>query len=197
VSCAEKHGGVVYPPVYFPHAVHNPTSDRLVRADRGWKLAMVNALFQSLRMTGFRVIMGVSGHDVGTQITLIEEALRPVTADGRVRGVGLWEISLTGTPESDTDHAAKWETSSMMHYYPEQVDLSVLGDGPLAPDMAPPDGIGGLDPRVHASAAVGLRSAELAADAIGRKARELLESLAPGDRSFGIPGVTPEHWWLV
>jgi hypothetical protein len=30
----------------------------------------------------------------------------------------------------------------MMFFYPDLVDLSALGDGPLAPDMKPPDGIG-------------------------------------------------------
>jgi hypothetical protein len=58
----------------------------------------------------------------------------------------------------------------MMFFYPELVDMSELGSGPLAPDMKPPDGIGGLDPREHASAAVGKRSVEIAAQAIGEKA---------------------------
>ncbi len=197
VDCARKHGGVVYPPVYFPHAVHNPSTDRLVPEDRQWKLPMVSALFQQLRQTGFRVIVGVTGHDISTQIALIEEALRPVTADGKVRGIGLWEVSLSQGPESDADHAAKWETLNMMHYYPDRVDLGALGTGPLKLDMSPPDGILGLDPRKHASASVGRRNVELCADAIGRKARELLESLAPEDRGFGLPAISPAHWWCV
>ena len=42
----------------------------------------------------------------------------------------------------------------------ELVDMNELGTGPLAPDMKPPDGIGGLDPRTHASALVGGRNVE-------------------------------------
>jgi len=85
----------------------------------------------------------------------------------------------------------------MMFFYPELVDMSELGAGPLALDMAPPDGIGGLDPREHASAEVGRRNVELAVAAIGSKARELLASL-PGDkRSFGLEAISPEHWWMV
>ena len=36
-------------------------------------------------------------------------------------------------------------------FYPDLVDLSALGDGPLAPNRKAPDGTSGLDPRKHAS----------------------------------------------
>ncbi len=196
VKCAEQYGGVVYPPVYFPHAQHNG-DDGLIESDRGWKLQMVTELFQRLKMTGFRVIIGVSGHNIQTQMELFNEALKPATADGTVAGVGLWEMSLSRCKESSSDHAAKWETSNMMFFYPDSVDLSELGTGPLAPDMKPPDGIGGLDPREHASVEVGRRNVELCADAIGKKARELLDSLPEGQREFNIEAISPEHWWIV
>ncbi len=77
----------------------------------------------------------------------------------------------------------------MQFLYPDLVDLSALGDGPLAPDMKPPDGIGGQDPRKYASAEVGRRNIELAAQAIGRKAKELLESLPPDQRSFNLRAI--------
>jgi creatinine amidohydrolase len=197
VKCAEEYGGVVYPPVYFPHATHNPPSGQLREEDRGWKLAMVTSLFERLKQTGFRVIIGVSGHNIQTQIELYNEALKAVTADGTITGVGLWEVSLSDGPDSSTDHAAKWETSNMMFFYPDLVDMSQLGTGPLAPNMKAPDGIGGLDPREHASAEVGRRNAELAARAIAQKARELLASLPEGQRSFNLKAIRPEHWWMV
>jgi creatinine amidohydrolase len=197
VTCAEQHGGVVYPPVFFPYGRHRKGLQTLDEADREWKLPMVTALFERLKRTGFRVIIGVSGHNVQAQIALINEALRPVVADGTVAGIGLWEMSLSRGEESNSDHAAKWETSNMMFFYPDRVDMSELGSGPLAPNMKPPDGIDGLDPREHASAAVGQRNVELAAHAIGEKARELLASLPEHCRAFGLPAVSPEHWWSV
>jgi len=197
VKAAGTFGGVVYPPVYFPHAIHNPDTGELVSADRQWKLAMVTALFDRLKQTGFRVIIGVSGHNIQTQIELINEALKPVVADGTITGVGLWEMSLSRCDESASDHAAKWETSNMMFFYPDLVDMSQLGTGPLAPNMKPPDGIGGLDPREHASAEVGRRNVELAAEAIGKKAGELLESLPEDRRSFSLEAISPEHWWAI
>lgn len=197
VKCAEEYGGVVYPPVYFPHATHNHEKGVLLDADRTWKLEMVTALFEQLKRSGFRVIIGVSGHNIQTQIELVNEALKPVVADGTVTGIGLWEMSLSRCDESNSDHAAKWETSNMMFFYPELVNMTLLGSGPLAPNMRPPDGIGGLDPREHASAAVGERNVELASAAIGKKAIELLESLPEEHRAFGLAAVDPEHWWLV
>lgn len=186
VKCAENFGGVVYPPVYF-HAGF--MQEHLV--------PVITDLFQRLKKTGFRVIIGVSGHNIQAQIDMINKALEPVVADGSVAGIGLWEITLSQCEKSSTDHAAKWETSNMMFFYPDLVDMSQLGDGSLAPNMKPPDGIGGLDPREHASVDVGCRNVELASTAIGKKARELLESLPKDKRSFKLPAISPEHWWMV
>jgi len=186
VKCAEQFGGVVYPPIWF-HSAFN----------QAYLVPVLTELFDRLKRTGFRVIIGVSGHNMQQQIDMIEEALKPVVADGTVRGIGLWEVTLSRCEESGTDHAAKWETSNMMFFYPDRVDLSELGDGELNLDMKPPSGIGGLDPRKHASAEVGRRNVELAAAAIGRKARELLESLPPDQRDFSIKGISPGCWWFV
>jgi creatinine amidohydrolase len=186
VKTAERFGGVVYPPVYFHEGF-----------DRKAFVPVVTELFERLKKTGFRVIIGVSGHNVQGQIDMINQALEPVLADGTVAGVGLWEVTLSGGQESGTDHAAKWETSNMMFLYPDLVDMSALGTGPLAPNMKPPDGIGGLDPRVYASAEVGRRNVALAAEAIGRKAKQLLESLPKEQRTFGLQGINPKHWWSI
>ena len=96
VKCAEKFGGVVYPPVYF-HSGFN----------REHLVPVITDLFQRLKGAGFRVIIGVSGHNVKEQIEMINKALEPVTADGSVTGIGLWEITLSRGADSNTDHAAK------------------------------------------------------------------------------------------
>ena len=55
--------------------------------------------------------------------------------------------------------------------------------------------IGGLDPRKQASAEVGRRNVELAAEAIVRKAQELLASLPEDRRSFNLEALKPGRWW--
>ena len=186
VTTAERFGGAVYPSIYF----HNEFGQEAL-------VPVLTDLFERLKKTGFRVIIGVSGHNVLGQIDMINQALAPVLADGTVAGVGLWEMTLSKCAESSSDHAAKWETSNMMLFHPDLVEMSELGTGPLAPNMQPPDGIGGMDPREHASVEVGRRNVELAAEAIGRKAQELLASLPEDQRSFNLEAVSPEHWWFV
>lgn len=197
VKCAERFGGVVYPPVYFPHTVYTPHPGVLAPEDRTWKVDMVTSLFERLKAMGFRVIIGVSGHNIQSQIDLIHEGLKPVVADGTVKGIGLWEMSLSKSAESDSDHAAKWETSNMMFLHPDLVDLSQLGTAPLAQNMKAPDGIGGLDPREHASPEIGKRNIQLAAESIGEKAKELLYSLPEEHRHFALPSLSPEFWWEI
>ncbi|HIE27727.1 TPA: hypothetical protein EYP66_10610 [Candidatus Poribacteria bacterium] len=135
VKCAEQFGGVVYPPLWL----HNGFNQKHL-------VPIYTELFQRLKNTGFRVIIGVSGHNVQGQIDMINRALEPVIADGKVAGIGVWEITLSRSEESDTDHAAKWETSNMMFFYPDCVDMSELGDEEIILDMRAPWGIGGLDP---------------------------------------------------
>jgi len=186
-KCAEEYGGVVFPPQWM--SADFKSRRQLTKA--------YSELFGKLKRMGFRVIIAVSGHNVQAQIDMMARALKPVTAGGGVRGWAGWEMSLSKCEESDSDHAAKWETSNMLFFYPGLVDMSALGDGPLRLDMGRPDGIGGLDPRTHASAEAGRRNCELAARAIGEKARELLNSLPPEQREFNIQEISPEHWWEV
>lgn len=186
VKTAEQFGGVVYPPVFFHSGF-----------DQEMLVPVITELFDRLKRTGFRVIIGISGHNVQGQIDMINNALEPVVADGTASGIGLWEMTLSQGEESNSDHAAKWETSNMMFFYPDRVDMAELGTGPLAPNMKPPDGIGGLDPREHASVEVGRRNVELASEAIGRKAEELLKSLPEDQRAFSLEGIRPGCWWLI
>ncbi len=88
-------------------------------------MPVLTDLFQRLKKTGFRVILGVSGHNVKGQITMIEAVLKPVIADGSVAGAGLWEITLSQGPESNTDHAA------------ESADSGPLGSGTGSAALGP------------------------------------------------------------
>jgi creatinine amidohydrolase len=185
VKAAEQYGGVVYPPVFF-HAGF----------DMDLMVAVITALFQRLKQTGFRVIMGITGHNTEGQVEMITRALEPVLADGTIVGMGTHEYLLSKCEESSSDHAAKWETSNMMFLYPDRVDMNMLPDGPMNLDMKPPHGIGGLDPREHASAAVGERNVELASAAIGKKAQELLNTLPEDQRGFNQE-IKAEKWWCV
>jgi creatinine amidohydrolase len=198
VKVAEAYGGVVYPPVYYPSASATHRFAKESDREKDLKAAMIADLFERLKAAGFRVIIGISGHNTPEQLEMIRRGLDPVVADGSVAGAALFEVM----PEDFNDHcggdhAAKWETSNMMFFYPELVDLAALGTKPLAPDMQWPDGIGGLDPREHASAEAGRTNVEHGVRVIGEKARQLLNSLHENQRAFNLPAVIPEHWWYI
>ncbi len=179
VKTAERFGGVVYPSVYFHEGF-----------DRKTFVPVLTQLFKRLKRSGFRVIVGVSGHNVQGQIDMINQALEPVVADGTVAGIGLWEITLSRCEESNTDHAGKWETSNMMFFYPDLVNMPALENEKRGRFPA----LTGPDPQKHASVEVGRRNVELASKAIGEKARELLNSLSPEYRSPHIRPVDSDHW---
>ena len=72
--------------------------------------------------------------------------------------------------ESDTDHAAKWETSILWYLRPELVDIYRL---PRDTDE-PLDGIYGDDPRVHASREIGKQAVEAIAEDLAALGKKLL-----------------------
>ncbi len=96
VKTAERFGGAVYPPVFFRNLFNQ---EALV--------PVLTDLFERLKKTGFRVIIGISGHNVQEQIDMINKALAPAVADGTAAGIGVWEVTLSQCEESNTDHAAK------------------------------------------------------------------------------------------
>jgi creatinine amidohydrolase len=182
IRAAEQAGGVVVPPVYFGYLdPWKPFTFRGLDEDAIDKL--YGTIFASLVHWGFKVLIGVTGHNVDPQRKAIQRAIDRVSRPGEVVGIGVWEVDLAADPERcNTDHAAKWETSDMMYLHPDCVDISILSEADFA-RQEPRDptafvgGIYGDDPRVHASREVGETCIELAAAAIARKARELLASV--------------------
>jgi creatinine amidohydrolase len=97
---------------------------------------------------GFRAIIMLTGHyGAAQQIVVRETAVRMSRALG-IPVLGTPEYILALDVDYTGDHAARGETSLMMHLYPDTVDLSRLGDPPH-------QGVGGRDPKAHASAADG------------------------------------------
>ena len=205
-TAAVRFGGVVYPAVTFHEGFDKDDPDEPAHLE-----AVLTKLFERLRRMGFRVIVGVSGHGIDgghghPQVTMIENGLAPVLRgenlpvnerhtegrlpDGGVAGVGVTETGLVYPhAEAGVDHAGYWETCDMLHLCPQAVDLGELEhnrEGIHSP---------GGDP-AQTTAEPGATKLDICADAIGRRALKLLESLPADKRQFGnaIDGV---HWWMV
>jgi len=188
---ARRFGGVVLPPTYWgcvgkwhPWTFGNLGQDHLQ--------TLCEYIFQSLAELGFKVIMGVTGHDVAPHVEAMKAALETVKADYPVAGHMMQEGELTDFGEHRMDHAGHWETSILMYLCPDCVDMHQIRDEEIGKEWTghkwDSPGIGGQDPRNGtANKQLGEMLVDGMAEAIGKKAQELLESL----RASGAIGQGP------
>lgn len=196
MRCAQAHGGVAMPPLFFGEpreshlmeANHDPdgriaekmglppanfapgymhTTRR--EEDERYVRLLVHILFQ-MESLGFRAIVVMAGH-----YPLLHHARAAVelyTLQGRARAWACtgYELVRDEIPEAG-DHAAAWETSLMLALRPDLVDLSRL---PAEGGLEALIGVGGRDPRQHASVEFGQRGVEAIVRRIGEKVSELL-----------------------
>jgi len=174
---AEKYGGVVVPPTYWGHMAHwkpgcHPgLTQEIVDG-------LFEAIFRGLVAVGFKVVIGVTGHDVQEQIESLQKAVEAISAEGRAAGFAMMEGWLYDFPGDKMDHAAHWETSILMHLRPDLVQMAKIEDEDLTtPEGIKKAGIMGRDPRTDASPELGKKIVERIADNIGKKAQELLAGL--------------------
>ncbi len=178
VRTAQKYGGVVVPGTYWGHMGHwKPGCHPGLSADLVDRL--YTEIFKGLITVGFKVVIGVTGHDVKEQVASLQKAVDAISADGKAAGFAMMEGSLNeGDPDVGMDHAAKWETSYLMVLRPDLVYMEKIRHEDLESESGRKEaGIGGLDPRIHASREVGEKAIALMVDRIGQKAQELLAGL--------------------
>jgi creatinine amidohydrolase len=142
---------------------------------------------RALVAAGWKLIVGVTGHDVESQRAAIERAIKQATDGKNATGFAVMEGSLH-TPDEDLpygmDHAGAWETSCMMYVLPKRVDLETLRQRKLSNEeemkMTGPEGIGGKNPLKYASVKLGEKIVKRMGELIGRKARKTLALLQGG-----------------
>ena len=167
VECARQMGGIVLPPIHLgPDRAKSTTDGRLLVGmdyaettkpeqalagscywiPMGLHIQIVDAILEQLKRAGFSAVFA-DGH--GPSRWSWAENLKEREARF---GLKLFGVTSEVAKEwkSQMDHAARNETSLMMHYRPELVDLAQL---PAARSDWP-QGVGGEDPR-DATAAYG------------------------------------------
>ena len=172
VGLAGRLGGVVYPPIFLGAGgghTHWPSSF-MVSAEP--MIRILADLLHGFERDGYRKVILLSGHYPNQR-----EYMLPAVTAYRAEGGAMDVLSLieNQAPGVAGDHAAKYETSYMLHLGPDLVDMARLRVGPQG-DIAAPDqvvnwmgdayrehpcyGLVGLDPRAYASAQVGLENTE-------------------------------------
>jgi len=178
LRAAEKYGGIVVPPTYWGHmnaydkpCCHPGLPPEIVDA-------LFTAVFRGLVTTGFKVVIGVTGHDVDEQLDSLQKAVDSIKADGCAIGFAMKEGDLYDLDDEKMDHAGYWETSILMYLHPELVDMDCIKDVDLTTEAGQRKaGILGRDPRTDATPALGEKFVNRIADNIGRKAEELLAGM--------------------
>lgn len=189
-EAALRHGGVVLPPFYQglvgvdnwgPEGWRGYT--QAFNEDAMFEAAMVGVV-RALAYGQWRVVVGVTGHDMPSQRDATQRAIDIVTRGTATTGFAIMEGELH---EPDTeipyvmDHGAAWETSCMMYAYPEKVDQQALAKHIASTgdclDIRGPEGLGGANPLTYASSELGHMIIEKMGDLIGSKARAALADL--------------------
>ena len=168
LRAADISGGLVFPPTHtHAHTVPWPLG---MPAEPDLVEAMANTILGYLARNGARAIVWLSGHGGTEDYLAIRKA---ALAAMRVSDCVIWagvDAHLITDFEKPMDHAAAIETSMLLHLAPDTVDL-----GELDSDLTVwPQGVGGDDPRTHASEAFGRERAELLIDRMATLATKLV-----------------------
>jgi creatinine amidohydrolase/Fe(II)-dependent formamide hydrolase-like protein len=182
-TAAQRYGGVVLPPFYqglLGMANWGPQDWE------GYTLgfneehvfeAAMRGVTRALVEAGWKVLVGVTGHDVYDQRGALQRAIEASGAAGFACFEGDFHTPTAEIPV-EMDHAGAWETSVMLAAYPEQANLDDLRARCVSTgddfQMSAPEGIGGQNPLLHASAELGERIISTCADQIGMRAAALL-----------------------
>lgn len=199
-EAALKHGGIVLPPFYQGLiGTHNWGPEGWGGYGLGYNEpevfeAVMRGIVRALVFSQWKVIVGVTGHDMIEQWEPMQRAITDETKGTDSTGFAEMEGALWQRSEElpfGMDHAAAWETSCMMYAYPDQVDMDELRTRIVSTgdkiDLFKPDGktinhegIGGPNPLMYASAEMGKRIVERMGDLIGLKARAMLDGMIAG-----------------
>jgi len=128
-------GGVVLPPVYCGYQTMKPWAGfkHTIEISKETVEQLLYEYLENLYDEGFKAIVVVMGHYGARHVATIKRAVQRFAEKHKYPKV----MAITDyDPASWTgikggDHAGKNETSLMLHFRPELVDLSRLPDGPL------------------------------------------------------------------
>jgi creatinine amidohydrolase len=197
-EAALRYGGVVLPTLYLG----------ILGAGRGWgpegwsgytitaqdQASLEETIYRLARglvADDWKVLVGVTGHDVAEQRAAIHDGIQRACRDSDARGFGVMEGDHWhggASMQYSMDHAGAWETSAMLYAHPDRVCLDELRaqmDASGRTDvermqMKEPEGIGGWNPLKYASAQLGEEIVAFCAARIGQKALDVLaERIVP------------------
>ncbi len=196
IRCAEAGGGLRFPPLfygenreaYLMETNHDPEGlikqkyalpaenfapgymGRSVQEQDRAYIELLIHILREIKSLGFEVITLIAGHyPLRQHASAAAEWFNVMCRPTRAWATSGYELVRDIIPTAG-DHAGAWETSLMMALRPELVDLSRLPEDPEERLI----GIGGRDPREHASHEYGQEGVAAVVEAITGRAHEIL-----------------------
>lgn len=132
---AAKTGGIVVPPVWLGHFTlklpENGSFPYTLEFRRETIQAVLTDYLTSLADAGFKLIVVLCGHYGPPHTAALTEAAQRFAIFEKRTTTRVWilpDYELVSDLGYMGDHAARWETSILMHLRPDLVDLSRLND---------------------------------------------------------------------
>jgi len=167
-------GGIVFPPIFYGipgmvaygaayrHKANLPVTEEFLRS-------VLETTLAGLEQVGFKAAVLATGHTCRQQCGLMREIA--AAYPGRMKVYGTDDMEWADDIEFTSDHAAKWETSILWYLRPELVDI-YRQPKDTSVEL---EGVGGDDPRVHASRELGRKATEAIARDLAALGRRLLD----------------------
>jgi len=149
LRAAKKTGGVVHPPVYCGYQTMKPHAGfkKTLEMNRETVQKLAQDTFEQLYDEGFRIIFVLMGHYGGEHMKALREVGSLFQQTHRDAKILLFsDAEIAAGKGIVGDHAAGYETSLMMYFRQNLVDLKLLPEDREITIQQ--DGIGGpVDPR--------------------------------------------------
>jgi len=175
LMAAEKTGGVVHPPVYCGYNTMKPHAGfkKTLEMNKETVQVLAQDTFEQLYDEGFRIIFVLMGHYGGEHMKALREAgflFQEKHKDAKI--LLFSDAEIAADKGIVGDHAAGYETSLMMYFSPQLVDIKLLPkDRPIT---IKEDGIGGpVDPR-KSTIEEGRRIAEIVVEGMVARVKQLI-----------------------
>ncbi|MGQ9554152.1 MAG: creatininase family protein [Anaerolineae bacterium] len=135
LALCKETGGVVLPPVYCGYQTMKPWAGfrHTFEFPKELVFQLVYKYLENLYDEGFKAIVIVMGHYGNKHVDTIKEAVARFTSEHsypRILAITDYDPA-SWVNVSGGDHAGKNETSLMMHFRPDLVDLARLPEGAL------------------------------------------------------------------
>jgi creatinine amidohydrolase len=139
--------------------------------------SLVRHVLIQIRTLGFKAIVVLTGHyPLYDWSQPVVEAFNKGQRECQAfAGIEFhYDVAALGRGKIGGDHAAKWETSYLMALRPECVDMGVYQGRPVGEPLV---GVGGDDPRAHATKQIGLEACDIIIKGMNKKAEQLLKKV--------------------